>query len=435
MGRCCKLIASMKGPTMKEFKRILTAGVLFSICLSAKAAENKINYDESKIPEYTMIDPLVMADGTKVVDQATWRKRRAEIKKLFEQNVYGRTPETRPVRFEVVEKDTKALGGKALRRQVRAHFTDKPDGPGMDILIYLPAEAKGPVPIFIGLNFNGNHTINADRNIRISQGYVRNNRDYGITDNRSNEKARGSSASRWPVDLIISRGYGVATIHYGEIEPDHKDGFAKSVRALYPNPAEDGWAAIGAWAWGLSRAVDYFETEKLIDAKRVIVIGHSRLGKTSLWAGASDERFAMVVSNDSGCGGAALSKRAIGETVEKINTSFPHWFCGNFKKYNNNEMALPLDQHMLLAMIAPRPLYVASAEGDRWADPHGEFLSAKAASPVYKLLGTDGLPATEMPKVNQPSLGRIGYHIRTGKHDITEYDWKQYLDFADKNVK
>ncbi len=435
---------------MSEIKQILIVAIILisyhlPIFAAGKAdfdktqvpivAVGKANFDEAQVPEYKMLDPLIMVDGTIVKDTAAWRKRRVEIQKLFEQNVYGKTPETNPVRFEVFEENASALNGTAIRRQIRAHFTDNPAGPGMDILVYLPVNASAPVPIFVGLNFHGNQTVYNDPGIRISRGYNRNNEKHGVINNRSTEKSRGQYADRWAIDLALSRGYGVATIHYGEIEPDHRNGFAESVRALYPQPAKDGWAAIGAWAWGLSRAVDYFETDKQIDAKRVIVIGHSRLGKTSLWAGACDERFAMVIGNNSGCGGAALSKREFGEKVNRINTNFPQFFCDNFTQYNDNESALPLDQHMLLAMVAPRALYVASAVEDRWADPHGEFLAAKWASPVYKLLGTSGLPATEMPQVDMPSHGRIGYHVRTGKHAITEYDWKQYLDFADKNVK
>jgi len=411
------------------------------LAVESSAARANTNYDESKVPRYTLPEVLATRDGRKVTDANTWRQvRRPEVLELFRTHMFGRAP-SRPKKmsFEVFDRADGALDGKAVRKQVTVRFTQDANGPSMDILIYLPADAKGPAGLFVGLNFRGNHAINKDPGIRLSRRWI-NPRYEGLANGRATEAARGTAAGRWPVETILSRGYGLATIYYGDIEPDRKDGLAESIRAAYLKPgqlapAPDEWGAIAAWAWGLSRAMDYFEADKDIDAARVAVMGHSRLGKTSLWAGASDERFALVISNNSGCGGAALSRRRFGETVARINTTFPHWFCGNFHKYGGREDDLPIDQHMLIALMAPRPVYVASAEQDRWADPRGEFLSALHASPVYRLLGKPGLPARTMPPVGKAVMGTIGYHIRPGRHDVTDFDWAQYLKFADMHLR
>jgi len=399
----------------------------------------QIDYYEDKVPQYTLPGPLIMCDGTKVTDAQMWRtKRRPEILELFRRHVYGRAPIGRPknMTFKVFDLDRKALGGLATRKQVTVNFTGKKDGPSMDILIYLPNAAKKPAPIFVIFNFGGNHTIHSDPAIKLSESWMRPGKS-GVSNNRAIEKSRGRSSSRFGVEKIIQRGYSLATIYYGDLDPDFHDGFKNGVHEVFDKlldgkRAPDAWGAIGAWAWGLSRAMDYFETDSDIDHKCVIVLGHSRLGKTALWAGAQDERFAIVISNNSGCGGAALSRRRFGETVERINENFPHWFCENFKEYNGKEDNLPVDQHELIALMAPRPVYVASADEDLWADPRGEFLACKHAEPVYRLLGVRGLGVEHMPGLNQPvQKGAIGYHIRSGRHNLTEYDWQRYMDFAD----
>ena len=380
----------------------MKAAALAALGALALAAQPPAIEDEAKVPPYVLPDPLVLADGRKVADARTWtEKRRPELLRLFETHVYGRTPAGGPkARFQVTKTDPSALGGRATRKDVAITFGDGAAARRLNLLVYLPRKPRRPAPVFLGLSFQPNDAL------------------------------------KWPVETIVDRGYGVAVAFYGDVFPDRPDGGGESVLTLFPGErGPESWNALGVWAWALRRALDYLETDPAVDAKRVAVLGHSRLGKAALWAGAQDPRFAMVVSNESGCGGAALSKRIYGETVAAITGRFPHWFCGNFARYAGHEAALPVDQHELLALIAPRPLYVASAVEDRWADPKGEFLAALGADPVYRLLGTEGLPAREMPAVDQPVHGTIGYHVRSGGHDLADYDWRQYLAFADRHLR
>ena len=402
---------------------------ILSIVLLAGVSTLTQAEDHLNLPDPLMTDSRKTIDSTKIWEQT----RRPEILKLFRTHVYGRAPVGRPdkMTFQTLETNDKALGGAATRKQIRVHFTGDATGPHMDILIYLPNNQARPVQLFAGMNFMGNHTIHKDKAIVVNRNYT----PWGWGD-------RGTENNSWPLDSVLKRGYGVATMHCADVDPDKFDNFKDGVHGTfdpthYPKGRpDDAWGTIGAWAWGLSRAMDYFETDKDIDHTKVAVLGHSRLGKTSLWAGAQDKRFSIVISNDSGCTGAALARHMQGQTIADINKKFPHWFCDNYKRYSDKENTLPVDQHMLISLIAPRAVYVASAEKDRWADPEGEFLSCVHAEPVYKLFVLSGLKTKVMPGTNQPiNDGHIGYHLRTGKHDLTEYDWKCFMDYADKQWK
>jgi len=389
--------------------------------------------------------PLTTQNGSEVTSTTQWEKvRRPEILQMFTEQMYGNVPLSpgTKVDWKVVEQSDSALRGLAGRKQVEFHIHNDRTGKSMKyvMLIYYPAASEKPCPVFIGMNFYGNHTINPDPAIIMPQTWIRNNEDFHVTDNKATEASRGIRVSRWPAEYIVSRGYALATIYYGDLDPDFDDGFHNGLHQFFytkqdtvHDPDEGG--SIAAWAFGLSKGMDYLVTDPLFDASRVAVMGHSRLGKTSLWAGATDQRFAMVVSNSSGCGGAALSCRKHGETVKLINDQFPHWFCDNFKKYNDNEEELPFDQHELIALMAPRPVYIASAVEDDWADPVGEYLSGYYAGKVYTLYGLKGLSSKIPPVVNFPLTDHIvGYHIRSEGHDLKAYDWIQFLDFADKHM-
>lgn len=401
--------------------------------------------DDTPPPAYTLPDPLVGEDGARVADAAAWRaKRRGELRERFAREVYGRTPAgaPAPMHAQVTATERAALGGAATRKEITVGFDAGTAGPAMQVLLYVPNASPRPSagwPVFLGLNFYGNHTVSRDPGITLSNAWMVREAP-GVIDHRATEASRGGDATKWPIEMILARGYAVATVYCGDLCLDRPGGLASGVNAWLGGAdtekrAPDAWGAIGVWAWGLSRALDYLATDPDVDAARVAVHGHSRLGKAALWAAAQDERFALAISNESGCGGAALSKRIHGETVAKINAQFPHWFAKAFRRYDDREAALPVDQHELLALIAPRPLYVASAEDDDWADPRGEFLAVKGAAPVYRLFGLGGPAMADVPPVHAPAGGALRYHIRAGAHDLTPYDWEQYLAFADEWMK
>lgn len=382
-------------------------------------------------------DPLVSADGTRITSAKQWREnRRPELLELFAREMYGKNP-GRPVRmtFEVFDRDPKALDGKATRIQIAIRPAGK-DGPRIDLLVYVPNHSKGPVPAILGLNFAGNHAIHPDPGIRLSESLPETRRPPNA-DSSAAQELRGSDAKRWPVEEIVSRGYALATMYKEDVAADQEPYFASGVHPLYPElqQRDDNFGTIAAWAWGLSRALDALETEPSINPKRVAVFGFSRLGKAALWAGANDERFAMVLSNESGAGGAKLFRRCVGEDIARLNNKFPHWFSRSFRKYIGKDTELPFDQHLVISLIAPRPVYVASAIGDKNSDPEGEFLSAKAAEPVFRLLGNEGLPCDSWPEIDHSIQGGIGYHVRSGRHDVFPFDWEQYLTFADRHLK
>ncbi len=336
----------------------------------------------------------------------------AEILELFRRNVYGRSP-GRPadLQFQTIERDATAMDGTATLERVAVISRQAGREHRFTLTLFLPNAVTGRVPVFLLLN----------------------NRAASNTD-----PTRRQKSGFWPAEEVIARGYGIAALQNEELAPDNTDHFTEGIIRLFEGPAAgsrppDAWGALAAWAWGASRAMDYFETDPRVDASHVAVLGHSRGGKAALWAGAEDERFALVISNESGEGGAALARRDFGETITRINTTFPYWFDGTYKTFNGRADARATDQHMLIALMAPRAVYVASADGDLWSDPRGEFLSLAAASPVFALWGDPPIGAGDMPPLEHPLVsGRRGYHVRTGTHNLTPYDWDRFMDFADR---
>jgi len=426
---------------MRTLSRLCLGVAVMALAPAAPAADFPPPDQLPDRPDYP--DPLVTFAGEKVRSKGQWEaKRRPELKALFEHYMYGRLPAA-PAKVDgvVLHEDPKAFGGKVTLREIELRFDafGKSNPLPVRLLLTVPNDRKGPVPVFVGLNFCGNHCLTADPKVRIPTTWMYPH-PPGVKDNRASEAGRGKQADVWPLELAAARGYAVATFYNGDIQPD-RPGVAEGFRALLPKagegPAGDETATVMAWAWGVHRAVDYLVKHPDLDPKRVAVVGHSRLGKAAIVAGAFDDRIALVIPHQAGCGGTAPSRQndPKAESVKRINTSFPHWFCGHFKAFNDATGKLPFDQHCLAALCAPRPVLYTNAVEDRWANPSGQFRMLRLATPVYELLGADGLGATAEPEPGRLVDSRLGYYIRPGKHSMTTPDWEVFLTFADKWMK
>jgi len=393
-----------------------------------------VNYEEAKTGAYTLPDPLKFADGKSVRNAKEWtKKRRPEVVRLFEENQFGRSPgKPKDMQFDVFDKGTPAFNGKAIRRQVTVYFSADRNGPKMDLLIYLPAGANKKVPLLLNLGFMANSSVVDDPGVKPGEIWGK--------EKKRVPAPKGSNFGRLTVEPLLAKGIGVATVYYGDIDPDFAGGVQLGVRRLYlkpgqtePEPGE--WGSIAAWAWGISRAMDYFETDKGVDAKRVGIMGISRLGKTVLWAGAHDERIAAVIASCSGEGGAALSRRNYGELVKHLNLRFGYQLCANYQKWGDHPDQMPMDAHMLVALMAPRPVLLQTGDKDFWSDPKGEFLSAVAASPAFKLFGKEGVGTDQMPAAGQYLPGIPAYYMHAGGHGTVPSDWEVFVKFLETHLK
>lgn len=392
--------------------KLLIFSLITMLSFQCLKAQNEFNYEESKVPEYSLPDPLVSQKGKPIQSVQDWEFiRRPEILNLFEDHVYGKLPrDIDGITFRTINESQQAMNGKALLKEVDIVVERNGNSITMRLILFVPSELKQPAPVFLLITHRDPENIDPTRAVKM--GF-------------------------WPAEDIIERGYAAATFHVMDVSDDNKETFKEDIlEKLYPEQLEmeNGMRGLGSWAWGAMRVMDYFEQDPQIDAKRAAVVGHSRGGKASLWTGAQDTRWAITISNESGCGGAALSRRKFGETVKRINTNFPYWFTDNFNHYNDNENGLPLDQHMLIGLMAPRAVYVASAVEDEWSDPHGEFISLKLGSRVHKQIYQQSINLPDqLPEVDQPvHQTHVGHHLRTGKHNLTPYDWHQFMDFADQ---
>ena len=375
--------------------------------------QSEFNYFEEKVPAYKLPEVLVSIEGKKVNDVQMWEEsRRNEILELFRTNVYGRVPSTEYKKsFKLVNEDKNAMGGDATLRQVDIKIESNGNSLDIHLTLFIPNKVAKPVPAFLLIDNRGPQNTDPERKVK---------------------------SEFWPAEEVIARGYAIAVFSNADVDPDNFDDFKNGIHGLLDRGERkpDSWGTIAAWAWGASRCMDYFETDKDINIKKVAVVGHSRGGKTALWAAAEDKRFAMAVSNESGCGGAALARRKYGETIARINSAFPHWFCLNYRKWSDNEDSMPVDMHMLIALIAPRAVYVTSASEDLWADPRGSYLSLYHSIPVFQFYDRNSILSDKMPPLNRQVIGgRLAYHIRDGAHNMLLKDWNWFMDFGDTILK
>lgn len=374
-------------------------------------------------------DPLRMLDGSKVESARDWfERRRPELLRLFEHYMYGYAPAARVLMEFRVLGQGDALGGSARWKRVGLHIAEPPGVPPIELLLLLPAQRAAPRATFLGLNFDGNHSLLADPVLP---------EPLCAALGTHGQVPRGGAAHAWDVERVLSRGYALAGIHTCDVKPDRPkpdEGIQHHFVPVGSEPDSRAWGTLRAWAWGLSRAVDYLVTDDDVGQRPIAVVGHSRLGKAAMVAAAFDERIALASVLQAGCGGSAPSRSNVGESIRNINTGFPHWFSGEFKKFDAEPARLPFDQHCLAALLAPRPLLFANAAEDTWANPMGQFEVLRAAQPVYELLGAGGLESPLMPAVGQLSAGRLGYFLRPGSHSMTATDWAASLDFADRHL-
>ena len=431
-------------------KWIYIAAALLMLLPDAAFGQKPVNYDESAVAPYTLENPLVFANGKKVRRKKQWPARRQEILDIFQKEMYGQMPPAgEGIWLETLEEGT-TLAGFATRRQVRMWFRPDKTGPKIDWLLVIPNFVKGPVPAIMLLNYSGNHEFLFDEEILVTDSWIRNGER--IENHRASAASRGiydrdGGDNVYPVGMLVARGYAVVTACYCDISPDPnrddvQDGVKLQDTFAYTgvfdlwgerDPSrDDNTTSLAAWAWGLMRGMDMIVQDGQLDEKRVILTGYSRLGKAALIAGAFDERFPVVVPVQTGGGGVPLAKRNFGETVGTEVVSFRHWYCRAYDKYADNTDALPFDQHLLLSCIAPRALLVEGFD-QPWFDTKGEFLSVQAASPVWKFLGSKGLPNVSWPDdYDTSAIGtRLGYVRRPNNHGISAVDWTWMLDFAD----